>query len=114
MNRKNYDLAEAQALLPLLDSILREMEERRKELGHMEQTKRRLSGERPEGDEEVRYLVADIANHRRELRHADEELDQLGCTLEEGETVLVRIPGANDGWVWSPGGELEPAAATAA
>ena len=114
MNRKQYDLSGAQALVPLLDSILREMQERRSELGRMEASKRQLSANHGEGHDEVRYLIADIANTKRELRHAQEELEQLGCKLEETDSLLVHIPGEDEGWMWSPTTDLEPCAASAA
>lgn len=106
MKRKTYEQREAEALLPLLDSILREIEDRAKSLSVLEH--RRESGSDPDESPASLHMIADIANHKRELRHARQELEQLGCSLEDCGTLGVRIPATGDGWfVWQPGHDLQ-------
>lgn len=107
MKRTTYDRRQAEALLPLLDSILREIEDRTKALVAMERRHGQLEG-RPGDDPELLHVIADMATYKRELRHAREELEQLGCSLEDCGTLGVRIPGENDAsFVWQPGHALE-------
>jgi len=88
-----YDRLRATRLLPLLNSITREIEERSLALAALEE---RLSPE--EGlpflsEDELHDLQAEAATHRRELRHAKEELLSLGCSIVGTEPMTIRIPG---------------------
>ena len=83
----NYTQTIVMRLLPLLESIAREFQERGEALQALEARIRKLAkGESVE-------LVAEAAEHRRELRHAHEELDGLGCSVIGEEPLTFRIPG---------------------
>ena len=74
-------------LLPLLESIAREFQERGEALQALEARIRRLV------DGESDQLVAEAAEHKRELRHARKELELLGCSVIGEEPLTFRIPG---------------------
>lgn len=105
MNQRRYAPADARALAPLLDSIGRELEERGARLTELESqvSARRAS---PFYDEELPELEAEIAIHRRELRHCREEVERLGCTVVGTKPLTIRIPtrvgGASRSLVWQP------------
>jgi len=109
MSNKTYDRSQAESLLPLLDSILREIEDRRKILRSQESHKAKIAGSE---DAEWHNLLADIADNKRQLRLAEEELTRLGCSIENQKSLLVRIPGqAGESFLWQPGHpiqELQP------
>jgi len=96
MQAPQYDRGRATRLLPLLNSITREIEERSAALAELEA---RMSPSAPSDglpfltEDELRNLVAEAALHRRELRHAKEELLALGCSIVGTEPITIRIPG---------------------
>ena len=97
--KRAYDRQEAQRLLPLLRSIVSEIEERATNVRHLAHRLRRLRDER--SDERAQAnAVAELAEQKRELRHAHEELEALGCAVDPTDGHTVLIPG-EDGRLWS-------------
>src|SRR5262245_53038699 len=86
-----YDSAAAKRLAPLLTSIAGEMEERRAALVQLESALSELDVDRS-SNERARELVAEIAGHRRELRHVLEEVHGLGCSVLGTDPPTFRIP----------------------
>jgi hypothetical protein len=90
--KRSYELEEAKCLLPFLEAIVREIDERSVEI---QGETRRLERLRTQGADDVAIsnAVAALANHKRELRHAVEELEGLGCAAEVGLHTEIFIPG---------------------
>jgi len=101
-----YDPAEARALAPLLDSLVRELLEREEALVAIDARIAELRAS-PFYSSELRSLEADGAVHRRELRHCHAELERLGCSIVGKTPVTIRIPSrrgnAPRSLVWQPG-----------
>ncbi|MEM7309467.1 MAG: DUF2203 family protein [Planctomycetota bacterium] len=96
MKNNLYDRSDANALVPLLNSIIAEIQERGRSLERLERRIDTLSS-RPakrRGDpQDLHNLVADAAVQRREVRLAKEELLKLGCSIVGTDPITVRIPG---------------------
>ena len=89
-----YDHDSAQSLVPYLESITLELKERRHEIRVLESAIDRL--QRTDGPStEIGDLRAALANHRFEFRLALEELERLGCSVDEHKPFRVLIPGAD-------------------
>jgi hypothetical protein len=88
-----YDRGRATQLLPLLNSITTEIEERSFALFELEARMSPQEGVPPPSDDELHNLIAEAATHRRELRRAKEELLSLGCSIVGTEPITIRIPG---------------------
>ena len=97
--KRAYGKNQAERMLPLLTSIARELDDRSTAIRAEELRLRRLEAE---GGDEIALAnrVASLAEHKRELRHALEELEQLGCEAEAGLHSVIYGPGA-DGQVES-------------
>lgn len=91
MRSHHYDRADAEALSPLLDALVRELEERAARLEELEARIRELQAS-PFYSEELRELEAEGAVHRRELRHCHQELEGLGCSIVGKAPMTIRIP----------------------
>lgn len=88
--KRTYDQPSAERLRPLLNSIVGEIEEREQALKLLSRELR--STRRP--DEAFRAgLIARIAENKRGLRLAKEELSALGCELDPTSPRLVHVPG---------------------
>ena len=107
--KKAYDRTTARQLVPLLESITREVVDRLHEvrifqgkLALLEQGKS-VGGTR---SEEYLDLRAALSNHRREIRLAMRELERLGCVVDEHNPLLIFIPGSDGnidhGFQWDP------------
>jgi len=92
MKNQQYGMKEIQGLLPLLASIGREIDERSQQLESVLSALDEL-GTSDADDSQARLLVAEAANHRRELRHAREELGRLGCSVVGTSPLTFCIPG---------------------
>jgi len=103
-----YDSSAADALAPLLESIGREVSERRTHLDDLDQ---RISAlrESPFFSAELGPLEAAAAAERRELRHCREELERLGLSVVGTTPLTIRIPtrgtGSAKNRVWRHGQE---------
>jgi hypothetical protein len=93
MQEPIYDRRRATELLPLLNAISREIVERSRALEALEERMSPREGMPELGEAELANLVAEAAGHRRELRHAKEELEALGCSIVGTEPITIRIPG---------------------
>jgi len=89
---------DAQRLVPLLDSIFREVAERRREARLLEKqlaaVKQASTTEENESDH-LLQLRAQLAMQRRELRLAQKEFERLGCEVDEHNPNRVLILGPN-------------------
>ena len=92
MKNNLYDRRRATALVPLLSSITSEIQERAAELEQLEARIEASEGRRA-SDGDLANLIAEAANHRRELRLAKEELVRLGCSIVGDSPMTIRIPG---------------------
>jgi hypothetical protein len=88
-----YNQNVAKALLPLLQSIGREIEERNAALEAIEKRLEVLDACGRASSNAFLALTADAAEHRRELRYALEELNRLGCSVVGTTPLTIRIPG---------------------
>ena len=103
---KNYDRTEASKLLPLLDVITREISERSvavRRLTRRVTELRELNGPQAE----LLDLEAELAGHKRELRHARTELESLGCAVDDAHPLRIMIRGSDGtfdrGYLWDVG-----------
>jgi len=107
MMLRPYDEQEALAMLPLLGAITQEIKERTSALEIIDIEIEALGSMTPLDREALRDAVAEAATHRRELRHANSELEQLGCSVVGTEPLTLRIPGrigeARHSFVWQAG-----------
>lgn len=105
MKPRRYEPADADALAPLLRSIGRELEERAKRLAEIEERMSDLRSSPFHGDE-MRALAAELATHRREVRHCHGELESLGCSVVGTAPLTIRIPtrvgDAKGSRMWQP------------
>ena len=112
MHRSNkYDQHSAIELMPLLRSIAFEIEERTGTIGHIEERLHALGTTQNAHGEELRRRQAELAESRRELRRALEELEALGCQLEPDRPLTIRVPGVEGDYAyrWHAGtGTLQP------
>jgi hypothetical protein len=114
MKLLSHDRREANAMLPLLESIAREIRDRTSAIAHAQESMELL---RPEVEDEILPpLVAAVATHKKELRRLQAELADLGCSLEPGLPLTFRINGPtgrpHHAFRWRPGAttvELAPA-----
>jgi hypothetical protein len=107
MNTKTYDRRRANKLMPLLEAIGRELQERSHALEEIERRLKQLA-KSPAPDQKVtREWTARAAAHRLGLRLARKELDRLGCSVVGTEPLTIRIPGrvgeARRSFVWQTG-----------
>ena len=106
MQTTRYEKDDANRLLPLLESIGRELEERTAKLAVLE-LELVAQGNAPDGDPVVSDLVAQIAAHRKGLRQCRSELEKLGCSVLGTEPLTFRIPVQDDSGrkslVWQTG-----------
>lgn len=113
---RSYDRNAARDLVPLLESITRELNERRHEAGLTETAIRRVR-RRGGTAQELTDLRAILATHKREIRLALAELERLGCSVDTDRPSRVLIPGVDGrlegGYAWDPDeldqlGDLQP------
>lgn len=104
---KSYDRERARALLPLLTSISAEIEERQTAIGRLTERIEALSVAPHAHQDEILRLQAEVATHKRELRYVGNELESLGCEVDENGPLTIRIPGLSGslekGFAWRPG-----------
>ena len=107
MTPNPYDKQEALAILPLLGAITHEIKERTSALEILDIESEALRSMTPPDVEALRQAVAEAATHRRELRHANSELERLGCSVVGTKPLTLRIPGrvgeARHSFVWQAG-----------
>ncbi len=115
--KRAYRKDEAERLRPLLESIAREIEERDRSILILSRSLHRM---RSTGADSLLHAnaVAELAQHKRELRRAHEELTRLGCELDPALPQLVRVPGPDGqlatGFELHLGGIAEPLTPTGA
>lgn len=96
--KQSNDTGDAQRLVPLLDSIFREVAERRRQARLLEkQLVAAQQGGKAEDDQSDHLLElrAQLATQRRELRLAQKEFERLGCSVDEHNPNRVLILGPN-------------------
>jgi len=96
--------AKARVLVPLLESIAREVAERDRVLDRIERALAELEKARLGASALAVRLIADAAVQRRELRHASAELQRLGCVLIHRRPPTIYVTGEKAGngalWLW--------------
>jgi hypothetical protein len=111
-----YDERHAEALVPLLRSIMHEIQERGRAITRLERRREILTS--AEGAYDRQNRMSDVEGrlsiHRREMRLAMRELERLGCALDQDDPRRVRIPGRDGklekGYSWGPSDETLQAA----
>jgi hypothetical protein len=98
--KKHYTLAEANAMLPLLRSILRDVTTLANEL--RDRYERLVRLQKAEGldrahEEEVQQLVAEFERGQDKMREYELELDKLGVELKDYYTGLIDFRHMKDG-----------------
>lgn len=107
MRPRAYEWHEALALLPLLESIAREVRERDEVLRRIAGDLRRMEKRGRGRGAEARLLTAEAADHRTALRQIRTEVERLGCEEIGVRPPTIRIPAAGgpeaETWVWRLG-----------
>jgi hypothetical protein len=111
MQHNVYDEEHAEAMFPLLRSIMQEIQERAGAITRLERRREILT--QAEGAFDRKNRLADVESrlsvHRRELRLATREIERLGCALDQDDPTRVRIPGRDgkleQGYSWGPSDE---------
>jgi hypothetical protein len=75
-------------MVPLVKSIVRELQERRRSVRNLERRLEAFASTRSVHDGDIRNLQAELAIHRRELRRCEKELAGLGCTLDVEHRIV--------------------------
>lgn len=92
MNTHVYDRSRAERLVPLLQSILRELRERQEAIAGLEnliEQRQRGTGRESNAD----LLLIQLTEHNQGERDALRELALLGCALDDDYPMRVLIPG---------------------
>ena len=92
MVSKRYEQTQIIRLLPLLESIGREIQERSEALERVEARIEELSRSR-DTIRQAQDEGAEASAHRRGLRLARREIDRLGCSVVKLRPLTFRIPG---------------------
>lgn len=82
---------QAHRLLPLLRSIGEEIVERASRVLELESMASALSVSPRVHGAEIAAIRAELADVKRELRHAEEELERLGCAIDGLAPLTFRI-----------------------
>src|SRR5262245_31040431 len=94
--KKYYTVAEANAALPLVRAIVRDVTELAGELQERSERQRRLKqGQRGNGDlnaEEEEYTHEGMAGGEERMREYIDELNRLGIELKDFYTGLIDFP----------------------
>ncbi len=102
-----YDRTRANELLPLLESIGKEIRERSLKLTAIELRLEELEGLPSADENEIHLHVAEASQHRRALRLAKQELERLGCSVVGTAPLTFRIRGEEGtqktSFVWQTG-----------
>ena len=108
MKNRIYALKDAERIVPLLRSIGREIQTRRRAADEIQKhldslTARLQEGVRAEarrGTPGRPNLEAELATHLREIHGAERELQHLGCRLDEQHPLRILIPSPNGHWAF--------------
>jgi hypothetical protein len=100
MKSRIYALQEAERIVPLLRSIGREIQARRRESGEIQKRIETLRAHPPRTAPEAASLESELATHLREIRAAEKELERLGCRLDEEHPLRILIPSLNGDWAF--------------
>jgi len=101
--KKAYDRIRAKQLVPLLQSVSRELAERLHEI-RIIQGRLAVLERTGEGSAELLDLKASLSTHLREVRTIARELKRLGCVLDGNRPGRILIPGIDGdvahGFAW--------------
>ncbi len=103
---KCYDRDRAIKLVPLLESIMREVADRQRKILILE---KRMNGltEFPADEAMHLELLAQLAAQRRQVRLSKKEIECLGCVVDKDQPNRVFIPGhdgnIDHGFRWDSG-----------
>jgi hypothetical protein len=116
MKRNVYDERHAEALVPLLRSIMSEVQERARAIARLERRREILTAAEGAYDRDNRLseVESKLSIQRREVRLAMRDLERLGCAIDQTDPLRVLIPGRDGkldkGFSWSPADETLQAA----
>ena len=104
--KRTYDRTEAAKLVPLLNVITLEIFERSRATRVLSRHLKSLR-ENDAAATAILDVQAELANHKRELRVARQELGTLGCAVDEAHPLRVIIRGQDGsfetGFAWDLG-----------
>ena len=105
MNTNAHSPKEIERLLPLLRSIAHEIRDRTAAISYLESRVQSLKPSSRIHAEDLRLAEASLAIERREIRHAQEELERLGCRLDENdsERIVFEDEGQSVTFAWKLG-----------
>ena len=98
MDKKTYALKDAERITPLLRSITRELQERRRAVELAEHE--RLLAQNAGDNELLIRIDAELASHKRELRGVTKELERLGLELDTEHALRILIPSEEGTWAY--------------
>lgn len=88
-------------IIPLLRSISRELRERTEAIEALEERLEAFSSTRRIHEADVANIQAELMTQRRELRYAEQELERLGCSLDEKDGKRIVFQGQEGGFSFS-------------
>ena len=95
-----YLRREAERLVPLLRSITREIQARARATEEIRRSLD-LAAPRDRGRAPApACLEAQLATHLREMRSAEQELERLGCRLDDQHPERILIPSPSGAWAF--------------
>ncbi len=103
MKTPSYTRVQALRLIPLLEGIAAETQERRATVLLIEEMIESLTSSRHVHSNDVRIRRAQLRRERIELRRIGAELESLGCGLSLTDPFEVFIPGIEEGFAWRQG-----------
>ena len=92
MLTRNYDIQDAERLMPLLRAIRRELRERTLKTAELESRLTDLSEDRQANAKQIQRLESELSTQLRETRRVEKELGELGCTVDEDRPLRILIP----------------------
>jgi hypothetical protein len=103
MKTQKYSRAQAMRLIPLLEGIATEIQERRLAIAMLEEMIPSLAAGHRLHAVEVTIRESELRRERIELRRIGRELELLGCSLTLTDPFEIFIPGLDEGFAWRCG-----------
>ncbi len=95
MWRKKREQGRVRRLLPLLESICEEIDERVEAIEGLESMRGHLEERWPGEDRRIRVIDTTLETHRTELAHAFDELRALDCMVIGMDPLTIRVVDAS-------------------
>jgi len=103
MKTPKYTRTQAMRLIPLLEGIANEIQERRDAIAVLEEMIPSLQAGHSLHSIEVSIRENELRRERIELRRIGHELEKLGCSLTVTDPFELFIPGLDEGFAWRRG-----------